>query len=101
MKKEESLKIVEMKECRKKVNKALIFKSIESLFTVTNAWLVCKYLKDFIENGKWNDLLLSICMLYWYMCMIKESRKSTEVINNNLDTEIDLEELVEQEGLSR
>ena len=98
---EEKLKITEIDKTKKKVNKALIFKSLDMLFATGSAWLVCNSLNEFSENGRIFDLVYALSMLVCYVNLLKSSRKYTEVIADNLDTEIDLEELAEKEGLSK
>lgn len=98
---EKKLKIVEMKKCRREVNKALAYKSFDALFACTDAYCVCAHLKEYMKNGNISSLLLAICMLGCYIIMLQDSRKNTEKINNNLDKEIDLEELLDKEELSK
>lgn len=92
-----TLKIVEIKKDHKKLKKALLSKCFNSGLVVLEAWCVCFEAHEFLETKKISNLVLTFCMLYWYYQCLKRCREDTEVINDNLDKELDLEEQVEEE----
>ncbi len=96
---EEKLKIVEMKKCCKKVNRALFSKCLNMFLAAISSWAICYDVQEFIEDGKVKDLALAFCMLYCFIEFLKRSREKTEIINENLNKEIELEEQAIKEGL--
>ena len=96
---EESLKIVEMKKSRRKINKALLSKSFMMLFASGSAWCVCNEIHNFTEKGTLISIPYSLLMLYCFAEFLQWARKDTDYINDNLDAELDLEE--EVEGLKK
>ena len=98
---QEKLKIVEMKKTRREVNKALLFKACDVLLGVGAAWCTCYQVHELVDKGTFISIPLALAMLNSYAYFLKRSRKHTEVIDENLDKELDLEELVEWQGLSK
>lgn len=98
---DEKLKIIEIKKCRKKINKALLSKCADMFFATGSVWYACINVRNFIESRNVNDLAVALCMLFCYVNLLKFYHKDTDIINTTLDEEIDLEKLVEKEGLTK
>lgn len=98
---EETLKIVELKRGRKKVNKALRSKIYDMCLATMDVFLVCDSLKKYMDNKNIFDLLYACFMTLCYAGFIYYSRAQTEIIDNNLDKDIELEDLLEKEELSK
>ena len=98
---EENLKIVELKRGRKKVNKALRWKIYDMCLATMDVFLVCDSLKKYMDNKNIFDLLYACFMTFCYAGFLYFSRFNTETIENNLDKDIELEDLLEKEELSK
>lgn len=98
---EENLKIVELKRGREKVNKALRWKIYDMCLATMDVFLVCDSLKKYMDNKNIFDLLYACFMTLCYAGFIYYSRAQTEIIDNNLDKDIELEDLLEKEELSK
>lgn len=96
---EGKLKIVGVKKCFNKVDKALLSKCYNNFWAVMSIWITCQNTHDYLENGKTKHLILVLIMLYCFYGNLKNSRENTKVINDNLDEELDLEEQALKEEL--
>lgn len=101
MEEEKKLKIVEMKKTQKEVNNALLWKVGNMTLAAAEAWGFCYNVKEFMDKGTLVSIPIALLMLNWFIGNLKRARENTNVINANLDKEIDLEEAVEKEGLTR
>ncbi len=98
---EEKLKIVEMKKTKKEVNKALLNKSIDIVLAAVSAACVCFEAAKYVDTNEFSCIPFALLLLNSYAYFLTRARKNTEIVNNNLDKELDLEELVEYQGLSK
>ncbi len=98
---QEKLKIVEMKKTRKEVNKALLGKTFDAALAVVAAWATCYEVHDFAQNGTLAAIPIALLMLNNFAFFLKRARTNNDIIDENLDKELDLEELVEYNGLQK
>ena len=98
--KEESLKIIELKQCRKKANKLLVKKFVNMSIVALESFCFCTEIHEFVEKRSVWDLAIAFGVLYWYYECLKNSRKNTEDIDKYLDEELDLID-IEEKGLSK
>ncbi len=95
------LEIVELKRGRKNLNKALRWKWYDMTFAITDVYFVCDSLKKYLDGGNILYLLHAGFMGFFYAAFLYYSRLNSEIIDNNLDKDIELEEYLEQEELSK
>ncbi len=101
--KEEELKlgIVILKKSRKKVNRALAWKLYYTTLAILDVYLVCGGIKAYMDGEGIFNLFYSGLMTACYAMFVFLSGAQSQTIDDNLEDDILLEELLEEERLSK